>query len=59
MNSLSKRKNNIKEQEKTIYMAKTQKIGRRADNGRFVPVETAKKHPKTQIVETIKKGPRK
>lgn len=32
----------------------TKKIGRDAETGRFIPVEKAKKHPKTTVVETIK-----
>jgi hypothetical protein len=36
-------------------MAKSIKIGRNAGNGRFTKVDTAKKHPKTHVVETIKK----
>ena len=31
------------------------KIGRNAGNGRFTTVKTAKDHPKTHVVETIKK----
>lgn len=34
---------------------KTQKIGRDAGTGRFIPVEEAKKRPKTTVVETVKK----
>lgn len=33
----------------------TTKIGRNAGNGQFTPVKTAKEHPKTHVVETIKK----
>lgn len=32
----------------------TIKRGRDAENGQFVPIEYANKHPKTTIVETIK-----
>lgn len=31
------------------------KIGRNAGNGRFTTVKTAVTHPKTHIVETVKK----
>lgn len=34
---------------------KTMKIGRDAGSGKFIPVKEAQKHPKTAIVETIKK----
>jgi hypothetical protein len=37
-------------------MAKTTKIGRDAGTGKFMPVKEAGKHPKTSVVETIKKG---
>lgn len=33
----------------------TQKIGRNAGNGRFVPVKKAQSDPKHNVVETIKK----
>ena len=33
----------------------TFKIGRNAGNGKFTTVKTAKSHPKTHVVETIKK----
>lgn len=33
----------------------TTKIGRNAETGRFIPVKEAAKHPKTTVVETIKK----
>lgn len=33
---------------------KGRKIGRDAGNGRFIPVEEAKKKPKNAIVEVIK-----
>lgn len=33
---------------------KGRKIGRDAENGRFIPVEEAKKKPKNAIVEVIK-----
>jgi hypothetical protein len=32
------------------------KIGRNAGTGRFTTVKTAQQHPKTHVVETIKKG---
>ncbi len=32
----------------------SQKIGRNAGSGRFTTVKTAKDHPKTHVVETIK-----
>ncbi len=31
------------------------KVGRNAGTGKFTTVKTAKKHPKTHIVETIKR----
>jgi hypothetical protein len=34
---------------------KTVKIGRNAGTGRFTKVSTAKKRPKTHVVETIKR----
>ena len=34
---------------------KTHKAARNAINGRFVKMSYAKKHPKTTVVETIKK----
>lgn len=34
---------------------KTRKVARNAINGRFVKKSYAKKHPKTTVVETIKK----
>jgi hypothetical protein len=41
-------------------MAKgTQKIGRRADTGRFIPVKEAQKDKKHAVVETIKKPTKK
>jgi hypothetical protein len=37
-------------------MAKgTRKIGRDAGSGKFIPVDVAKRRPKTAVVETIKK----
>ena len=36
-----------------------QKIGRDAGSGRFIPVEEAKKKPKTTVIETIKKDKKK
>jgi hypothetical protein len=35
---------------------KGQRIGRNAGDGRFTTVETARKNPKTHVVETVKKG---
>lgn len=35
---------------------KTVKVGRNAWTGRFTTVKTAKIHPRTHIVETIKKS---
>ena len=35
-------------------MAKTTKIGRDADTGKFVTKKYADSHPKTTVVETIK-----
>ena len=35
--------------------SKSFKIGRDAGNGKFIPVEKAKAHPKTTVVELIKK----
>ena len=32
----------------------TRKIGRDAGTGRFIPVDVAKRRPKTAVVETIK-----
>lgn len=37
-------------------MAKGTKIGRDAGSGKFIPVKTAQRRPKTAVVETIKKG---
>ncbi len=37
----------------------TRKIGRDAGTGKFIPVEEAKRHPKTTTVETIKKSGKK
>jgi len=37
----------------------TRKIGRDAGTGRFIPVKTAKRRPKTTVVETIKNPPRR
>lgn len=36
-----------------------QKIGRDAKTGHFIPVKEAERHPKTTVVETIKKGGKK
>ncbi len=38
---------------------KPQKIGRNAENGRFIPVEEAKAMGPKAVVETIKKGKKK
>ncbi|WP_449431528.1 hypothetical protein [Pseudomonas putida] len=35
--------------------AVTRKIGRNAENGRFTSLEQARKHPKTHVVETLRK----
>lgn len=35
---------------------KTQKIGRDAKTGRFLPVKEAERRKSTAVVETIKKG---
>ena len=37
----------------------TQKIGRSARTGRFLPVEVARRRPDTTVVETIKKPSKK
>jgi len=37
-------------------MSKSVKIGRNAGSGRFTTVKTAREHPKTHVVETVKKG---
>jgi len=36
---------------------KTQKIGRDAGSGKFIPVKQAVSHRKTAVVETIKRTP--
>ena len=33
---------------------KSRKIGRDAKNGRFIPVEEAKRRPATTVIETVK-----
>ena len=33
----------------------TRRIGRNAETGRFTSVEEARKHPKTHVVETLRK----
>ncbi len=38
-------------------MAKTMKIGREADTGKFIPVKDAQRRPTTTVVETIKRNP--
>jgi hypothetical protein len=45
------------ERIKVFEMGKKQgnQIGRNASTGRFTPVSTARKHPKTHVVETIKR----
>lgn len=40
-------------------MANKMKIGRDAGTGRFESVDDAKKHPKTSVVETIKRPTKK
>lgn len=40
-------------------MAKTHKIGRDSESGKFIKVKQAKKRPKTTQVETIKYSPKK
>ena len=42
-------------QKGDIPVAKTTKIGRDAGTGKFILVKEAQKHPKTSVVETIKK----
>ncbi|MCH3994434.1 MAG: hypothetical protein LKE54_13430 [Prevotella sp.] len=37
-------------------MPKIKKIGRDAITGRFIPINEAKKHPKTTVIEKIKVG---
>jgi hypothetical protein len=37
-------------------MAKSTKIGRNAGTGKFTTVKAAVNHPKTHVVETVKKG---
>ncbi len=37
----------------------TRKIGRDAGSGRFIPVDVAKRRPKTTVVETIKTKPKR
>jgi hypothetical protein len=34
---------------------KSTKIGRDAGTGKFIPVKQAERHPKTSVVETVKK----
>ncbi|EHH12054.1 hypothetical protein MEA186_10771 [Mesorhizobium amorphae CCNWGS0123] len=36
-------------------MSKSVKIGRNAGSGRFTTVKTAVTHPRTHVVETVKK----
>ena len=38
-------------------MAKTILKGRDAETGQFIPIEEAKKHPATTVVEKVKVGP--
>ena len=40
-------------------MARTVEKGRSAETGQFVPIDYAKKHPKTTVVEKVKVGPPK
>jgi hypothetical protein len=35
--------------------SKATKIGRDAGTGKFIPVKQAERHPKTSVVETVKK----
>ncbi|ADT87075.1 hypothetical protein [Vibrio furnissii] len=37
----------------------TRKVGRDAGTGQFIPVEEAKKWPKTTVIETVKNPPKK
>ena len=37
-------------------MPKTKKIGRDAITGRFIPINVAKKRPKSTVIEKIKVG---
>ncbi|ELD1798250.1 hypothetical protein KW416_04660 [Vibrio fluvialis] len=37
----------------------TRKVGRDAGTGQFIPVEEAKKRPKTTVIETVKNPPKK
>lgn len=34
----------------------TKKVGRDAGSGQFIPIKTAKAHPRTTVVETVKVG---
>lgn len=40
-------------------MAKTQRIGRDAGTGKFIPVRVAQRRPRTAVVETIKPSRKK
>ena len=40
-------------------MARTVEKGRSAETGQFVPIDYAKKHPKTTVDEKVKVGPPK
>lgn len=39
----------------TRKKATTRKIGRNAETGRFTTVEEARKHPRTHVVETLRR----
>lgn len=40
-------------------MARTIKIGRSAETGKFVSIPYALKHPSTTVIENVKVGPTK
>ena len=40
-------------------MARTVEKGRSAETGQFVPIDYAKKHPKTTVIEKVIVGPPK
>lgn len=40
-------------------MARTVKIGRSAETGKFVSIDYAKTHPNTTVIEKVKVGPTK
>ncbi len=37
----------------------TSQVGRSAKDGKFIPIATARRHPSTTTVETIKRPPKK